>query len=146
MSPSILFTFALIVTLFSPQVPYAYGIVSTTNAASKSTIYGMKKIVEYVPAPQAKLQGVPASATWSTKSIHANTSTFVIFDNRSLKTVEISWINYQGKEVFFFTLSAGSMYKEETYDTHPWVIRDSFSKEFLTMFVATENILFYTIY
>lgn len=141
-----LHTIALLMTFFSATAPFAYGIVSTTNGASTSTIYELNPIVQYVPAPHAKPTGPSLYTTWSTKSASSAKSTFVIFDNRSLISVEVRWIDFKGKEVLYKTLSKGSIFTQKTFSTHPWVVRDATSKAFLTMFVATEKPLLYTIY
>ncbi len=49
----------------------------------------------------------------------------ITFVNDTDRQVDIYWVNYQCQEVKYNTLSPGQSYRQRTYITHPWRIRDS---------------------
>lgn len=42
--------------------------------------------------------------------------------------LNVYWIDYDGKEVYYKTLKSGEAYDQPTYVSHPWVIRDKKQK------------------
>lgn len=56
-------------------------------------------------------------------SIHADVPTSVVFANTLAETVIVWWIDYFGGEVFYNTLGAMQSYEQQTFLTHPWLIR-----------------------
>lgn len=47
-------------------------------------------------------------------------------------------INYEGKEVYYWSLDPGQSYVQRTYATHPWRIRDAGTGLLLRAFVPGE--------
>jgi hypothetical protein len=48
----------------------------------------------------------------------------------------VNWIDYQGKEQFWFELQPGQSQRQETFATHPWCVRDKTSNSALLAIVA----------
>lgn len=49
----------------------------------------------------------------------------ITFVNNTNRQVDIYWVNYQCEEVKYNTLRPGQSYRQRTYVTHPWRVRDS---------------------
>lgn len=56
------------------------------------------------------------------RSREAKMPTTIEFVNQSLATLVISWIDYQGKEQMYATLSPGQFVVQQTFLTHPWKV------------------------
>ena len=56
-------------------------------------------------------------------SIHGDVPTSVLFANLLAETVTVWWIDYRGAEVFYNTIAAMESYQQQTFVTHPWLIR-----------------------
>ena len=56
-------------------------------------------------------------------SINFDNDARIQFNNQTSFDVNVFWIDYAGAEVFYVTLPAGSSYLQETYLTHPWLVR-----------------------
>lgn len=55
-------------------------------------------------------------------SVEGKEQTSIRFVNDSEETVNVYWLDYQGKRVFYQTLAAGMSYEQPTYVSHPWVV------------------------
>lgn len=49
------------------------------------------------------------------------------FTNASSRTVNVIWISFDCAEVLYQTLGPGQSYLQNTYLTHPWIVRDASS-------------------
>jgi len=58
------------------------------------------------------------------KSTNSLISTSITFINKSERTVNIFWIDYQGKRKFYLRLPSGQIHNQPTFLTHPWLITD----------------------
>ena len=56
-------------------------------------------------------------------SIHGDLPTSILFTNMLAETVTVWWIDYLGAEVFYNTIAAMESYQQQTFVTHPWLIR-----------------------
>ncbi len=65
----------------------------------------------------------------------AATLTFV---NRTNRTVDVYWIDYECKEQLWFTLAPGQRINQDTFVTHVWLVRDTRSDDELIRIVSTE--------
>lgn len=60
------------------------------------------------------------------KSLRWDKSLNVTFVNKHTKPVNITWLDYKGKEVTYKKhLEVNGEFKQQTYSTHPWIISDS---------------------
>jgi von Hippel-Lindau disease tumor supressor len=59
------------------------------------------------------------------KSEHSQQKSFVRFINKSNRTVDVIWINFEGRLVKYKTLQPGVFLDVNTFATHPWVFLDS---------------------
>jgi hypothetical protein len=57
------------------------------------------------------------------KSIDSNTPVSVEFDNETNQTVELFWLDFNGKEVSYGQIKPGDSKFMGTYATHPWIAR-----------------------
>lgn len=73
------------------------------------------------------------------RSIHGNTKTSITFKNQWRKVIKGYWIDYKGIEVLYFRLNPGDAHRQETYATHPWVVRDEQTGMYLLHVIADEQ-------
>lgn len=73
-------------------------------------------------APAAAQQRCPSEG--GLRSQHGAVATTINFINQSAQTIQIWWLNYQGRREGFATLRPGQRYEAWTYATHPWVVTD----------------------
>ena len=59
------------------------------------------------------------------KSGKARVMSFIRFFNRTMKKVDVIWINYEGQCVKYRTLEVEEYVDVNTFVGHPWVFRDS---------------------
>ncbi len=64
-------------------------------------------------------------------SVKGDTPTTVTFTNNSQRNISTIWIGYDCKEVVYSKLKPGQFYRQETFATHPWIVRDSQSNDLL---------------
>jgi len=57
-------------------------------------------------------------------SYNSTFATSIKFANVSDNPVKLYWINYSGKREFLKQIAANSVYVQQTYTTHPWVVTD----------------------
>jgi von Hippel-Lindau disease tumor supressor len=67
----------------------------------------------------------------SVKSVEAVQKTYLTFYNATQRTVDVIWINYQGKPILYKSLLPGQFFDVDTYVTHPWIFRDSDTRDTL---------------
>ncbi|KAL7637040.1 UNVERIFIED_CONTAM: hypothetical protein RMT77_012798 [Armadillidium vulgare] len=60
---------------------------------------------------------------------HDTLSSFVNFKNCTNSSADIIWLNYEGIPVPYGTLPPSGNLKLRTYESHPWVFRDSVTLE-----------------
>ena len=58
------------------------------------------------------------------------------FINNGYRVVDVWWVDYDGREVFYRKLVPGESYRQETHATHPWVVRDTETGEPLLFHIA----------
>ncbi|RMF81661.1 MAG: hypothetical protein D6737_04325 [Chloroflexi bacterium] len=58
-------------------------------------------------------------------SIAGDEPTTITFVNDSQFTLAIYWVSYDCEEVLYNTLSPGQSYVQQTFVTHPWIVRDT---------------------
>lgn len=62
------------------------------------------------------------------KSLDAKEPVKVGFKNETASRLDMAWVNYEGKLVYYKTLNPGESYQQNTYATHPWVTLDRSGK------------------
>ncbi len=72
-------------------------------------------------------------------SIHSEVPTEIEFINYSPLKVDLCWFDYEGKEVKYATVDPRESYIQQTYMTHPWIVKDHHSQEAIGFTVATRN-------
>ncbi|KAK7868785.1 hypothetical protein R5R35_003630 [Gryllus longicercus] len=73
------------------------------------------------------------SAPENPRSINHSTRSFLRFFNNTERKVDVIWLNYEGQNVKFKTLSPGGFVDVNTYVTHPWIFIDSETKDRLVV-------------
>jgi len=63
-------------------------------------------------------------------------SVTVKFANRLPWPVDVSWIDFEGKEVPYASLEPGQSYDQQTFETHPWRIRQRHTGEVIAAYIA----------
>jgi hypothetical protein len=69
-------------------------------------------------------------------SLVADTPVTILFVNNTSRTVSTYWIGYDCGAVRYSTLEPGQSYVQETFATHPWVVRAAATGEVLAGLVA----------
>lgn len=80
------------------------------------------------PAPThlAALQSQPpdpCSKQTSLRSLNSNYPEWMWFRNQTSNTVAMFWLNYSGNPVFYRYIAPNHGWREQTFATHPWVVR-----------------------
>jgi von Hippel-Lindau disease tumor suppressor protein len=65
------------------------------------------------------------------RSISNTLPVTLTFSNTTQREVAVFWKDYTGHERFYFKLEPGQLQVQQTYATHPWVVRDT----------ATDNLI-----
>ena len=63
----------------------------------------------------------------------------VTFANKLAWTVDLFWIGYDGKETCYATLAPGESVAIDTFETHPWRVRQAHSGDKIAMFITTSE-------
>ncbi|WP_157088117.1 CHAT domain-containing protein [Bradyrhizobium jicamae] len=66
----------------------------------------------------------PCSAEPALKSVRADTSVNITFQNRSKGPISTYWLDYSGRRILYQRLAGGASYTQQTFVTHPWVLVD----------------------
>jgi VHL beta domain len=74
--------------------------------------------------PLSALSPLDPNLVLSLKSQNGDAPTFIKFINATKDPVEVNWIDYSGKRVFYNNLAPSASYVQETFVTHPWIIKD----------------------
>lgn len=108
----------------------------------------LKPKLALVPVPQRLSQDQefasseftsPLRARWEVHSVDSRTETLFVVSNQTPSTVDLWWIDYCGREVFYASINPGGTHMQPSYATHPWVVRDHLSQNPVLMLVATAN-------
>lgn len=59
-----------------------------------------------------------------------------MFSNDTDAVMDLWWVDYVGKEVYYASISPGTTHMQPSYATHPWVVRDHISQNPVLMLVA----------
>lgn len=75
-------------------------------------------------------------AQWDLKSADSSLETLLVFANETGRVVDVLWIDYCGREVFYGCLNPGMTHIQQSYVTHPWIVRDHISHNSLLVVTA----------
>lgn len=62
-----------------------------------------------------------------------------MFNNESNFVVDLLWIDYCGREVYYASIAPGTIHMQPSYATHPWVVRDHISQNTVLVMIATSQ-------
>ena len=71
------------------------------------------------------LSPMPCSEESSLRSTDGSTPTSITFQNSTLETVQMYWLDYNGMRQAYGSLAPGTSYTQGTFLTHPWVAADT---------------------
>jgi len=123
--------------------PHSSSRPSISGVVGSIIVLGIVAVFIYnalSPAPSSQPENVKGATTTpnvSLRSIEGSTSTSVKFVNNSNEVVNIYWKDYQGNEKFYNKLAPGQSYDQQTFVTHPWIVRDQSNKKILLTIVGT---------
>jgi hypothetical protein len=81
-------------------------------------------------------QSTPQLCSILTRSYRSSTGCEVTFKNACGTSVDVFWLDWEGKEVKYHTLPAGDSYLQRTYAGHPWLIRDATTGRVVDVYIA----------
>lgn len=73
------------------------------------------------------------------RSEEGSVETSITFVNKTNQPVSIYWVDYNGNEVLYKTVEAGTSFDQPTYATHPWRIRYQVDEQLITEITATKD-------
>lgn len=85
-----------------------------------------------------ELERQPLDQVGSSSSGRGTTTVQLTFTNRRSSSVQVDWIDANGRTVDYKVLEPGESYEQQTYSTHPWLVTDSDGTP-LVLVVAGEN-------
>ena len=94
---------------------------------------------EYSQPDQPVLKESTTTANVSLRSTEGTTKTSVRFVNNSNEFVNVYWKDYQGNEKFYSKIAPGQFYDQQTFVTHPWIVRGESSRKILLTIVTTKT-------
>lgn len=59
------------------------------------------------------------------RSVRSDLMSAVTFISRTRRPVAIYWMNYEGQRVRYCVINYGDHFPLTTYESHPWIFRDS---------------------
>uniref|UniRef100_U5EUF5 Putative e3 ubiquitin ligase vhl component von hippel-lindau tumor suppressor in s n=1 Tax=Corethrella appendiculata TaxID=1370023 RepID=U5EUF5_9DIPT len=59
------------------------------------------------------------------RSLQSLIRSFILFKNITERNIDIYWVNYTSKFIHYTRLKPNETSKVNTYETHPWVFKDS---------------------
>jgi len=59
------------------------------------------------------------------RSLHCDSESLVTFISRTQRPFCVYWLDYQGRRVRYCQLNYAQQFNIHTYETHPWIFRDS---------------------
>lgn len=68
------------------------------------------------------MQACPSNG--NVRSVNSSTTAIVNFSNNTGRTVNVIWIDYDGKRQTYKTLRNNEVYEQQTFVGHPWLIVD----------------------
>lgn len=120
--------------------------VGTHRVRAKAKREGFKSWEREIPVVADRraevvidIEPLRVAATPHLRSVQGNVAIDIWFENRLPTTVVVYWIDYEGKEVFYKELAPGQEYKQPTYVTHPWRIRQKNNRLVLKTIVAERS-------
>jgi len=66
-----------------------------------------------------------ANAVAPLKSLHADSQSLVTFISRTHRPFCVYWLDYHGRHVKYCQLTYAQQFNIRTFETHPWIFRDS---------------------
>jgi len=90
----------------------------------------------FVPPTPERARPRPTLSPPPLRSKHDLTPTQVTFRNETRNPINVLWINYEGREVPYRTLDPGDSYRQPTFASHPWRLRDAMTGRILRTMVA----------
>lgn len=63
------------------------------------------------------------------RSSHSIYNAFILFVNKTQRTVGVYWVDYEGKFLRYITLRPDAHTLINTYSTHPWIFKDFYTGE-----------------
>lgn len=95
---------------------------------------------DYQDKNQFSVQGSTSlNARWEVHSVDSRTETLFILSNRSPSVVDLWWIDYCGREVYYASVNPGGTHMQPSFATHPWVVRDHVSHNPVLILVAAKD-------
>ncbi|HWP91243.1 MAG TPA: hypothetical protein VNN20_03460 [Thermodesulfobacteriota bacterium] len=73
------------------------------------------------------------------RSVESTYPSSITFVNSSNKTVDVYWVDFQGNEKPYKKLLPGQSYDQQTYDTHPWVVKYEGSGQLVLTVIGTKT-------
>jgi|ERR1700733_12285542 VHL beta domain len=72
----------------------------------------------------ASFAALSCQSLQSIKSTDTGQPTQIQFRNSTVQIVQLFWVDYEGKEKFYFQLPPNQFETFDTYVGHPWIVRD----------------------
>jgi len=80
--------------------------------------------------------GARLEARWEQRSQGSTRETYVLVSNASRRSLDLMWINYIGEEEHYATIPMGTSLLQQSYATHPWVVRDHVNQSMVAVLSA----------
>lgn len=109
-------------TAASPGTALIVGTASGRRVTSQVTVEGGCAVT---PVAGCLLKAQSAALEPYVRSAGSRTTTSVHFMNASSATIQVYWLDFEGKRKLFSTLTPGQAYLQSTLTSHAWLITDA---------------------
>ena len=92
------------------------------------------EVALYIASAEAK-----QTCSIALRSIHSDVPTSIKFMNLSPLQLGVFWIDYDGNEVRYATIASRESFEQQTFMTHPWIVRDMASMEAVAFTVGVRQ-------
>lgn len=100
---------------------------------------GTQTFLDIITQQPATANREPTAVDCALRSRASRKLVSLSFHNNAERTVDVYWLDFDGNEVYYFSVRPHRAIDQQTYVTHPWCIRDTETKEAVLAVTAADQ-------